>query len=211
MAQQLTLNVKNNSDQDLLVYQTYYSSDSIRESGAFSVSSGSEFKLIKRSGVEYIRVDFVAINQETNDTVCKITATEKQLNGEQINLIDGLNNLMPPLPFKRRLGIRGSIFYSGLEINDLLELKLKSKQKVSGKLISYSRDSVTLLNEKNEEITVTASEIKAIKCCSSLLTIGMRGSFFNYCKYRKSKNVKFQILEQRYNKKRMFWEWVEIE
>ena len=207
-AQEFTLEERNNTGRDLYVYQTEYYPDSTKAYGSFQSPKGTSGGLL--SELRVIRIDYIAIDEETKDTVCRISALQKDLQSGLITFDIGKNTLKPPYTIEPRLRIKAPDYRNVLKREDPIEIKLLSKKKIVGKILRYDNTSLTILDEYNKKVIVTPKEIKGIKFCSYLLAYGKRAVGKN-CKYKNIRSVKFEIVEQKFNSKRRFWEWVKIE
>jgi Hfq related len=207
-AQDYTLEEKNNTGIQLQVYKTEYYPDSTKAYGSFQSPKGTSGGLL--SELRVIRIDYIAINEETKDTVCRISAFQKDLQAGLITFDIGKNTLKPPYTIEPRLRIKAPDYRNVLKHEDPIEIKLLSKKKIVGTILRYDNASLTILDEYNKEVLITPKEIKGIKFCRYLLAYGRRAVGKN-CKYKNIRSVKFEIVEQKFNSKRRFWEWVKIE
>ena len=207
-AQEFTLEEKNNTGRDLYVYKTDYYPDSTKAYGSFQSPKGTSGGLL--SELRVIRIDYIAIDAETKDTVCKISALENDLKGGLITFNIGKNTIIPPYQIEPRLRIKGKDYRNVLKKQDPIEIKLISNKKIAGNIVSYSKEKITILSTDNQEIEIKPKDIKGIKSCKHLIAYGARVAILKNCKYSKTSSIKFAIVEQKFNEKERFWDWVEI-
>ena len=206
-AQDYTLEERNNTGLKLNVFKTEYYTDSTKAYGSFQLPAGTSGGLL--SELRHIRIDYIAVNWDTKDTVCRITADKKTLEIGLVTFEIGTNTLQPPYTIPPRLRIKAPDYRKIIRSGDPIEIKLLTKEKITGNIIGFNNTSLTILDENNNKRTITPKEIKGIKFCSYLLAYGRRAIGKN-CKFKKLRSIKFDVVEQQYNKKSRYWQWVKI-
>lgn len=204
-----TLEEKNITGRDLHVYKTEYYPDSTKAYSSFQSPKGTSAGLV--SELHHIRIDYIAIDVETRDTVCKISAFKKDLESGLILFETGVNTIKPPFNVQPRLRIKGTGYKNVIKTGDPIEIKLISNKKIAGRILTYDNNKITVLNKDNQKVEIIGKEIKGIKSCRYLFTYGARVAILKNCKYSKIRNVKFELVEQKFNTKKRFWDWVKKE
>jgi hypothetical protein len=91
-----------------------------------------------------------------------------------------------------------------------VDFKLKTKEKIKGKVISYNSTSLTVLNATNQEIKITSTDIIGIKKCSYIILPNHEFALLTFnCHYSKMTSVTFATVYRKYNAPTMRWMWVE--
>jgi small nuclear ribonucleoprotein (snRNP)-like protein len=207
-AKVITLKVVNNTEVKLVVYKTEYYADSTKAYGLTRYPIGGSSR--QYSKLYHIRIDYIVVDDEAKDTIALITASKEDLKGGLITLNKGVNNLKLPFKIQPRLEIKAVNYRNILKTGDPIEIKLNSNKKVSGTIMNYDRNKILILNEDNQKTEITPKDIRGIKSCSYLHEY-VSFEVLKNCKYNKTKSVKFEVVEQIFDKKKEFWDWVKIE
>jgi len=161
-----------------------------------------------------LRMDIVAIDLSSGDTVYVKSFNQEQLSAETIivDLNKSKEKLPPdiePQPFLQIITDDYSRIY---KLADRIDIKLNNRHKLHGHITSFDNESITMKDLDGKIFRVKKKEILGIKKCSVLWAVGPNFSIFPYCRYSHSKTIKFRKVQQVLVKKKdksISLEWME--
>lgn len=145
-----------------------------------------------------IRLDVIAVDDSTNDTVYVKSFTKEQINNETfiINTTNSIDKLPPDIVTLPFLQIKAKDFKKIYKVNDPIDIKLKDRKKIQGLIKSFDKETITLEDFDKKVIVIQRKELEGIKSCEPILTIGARVSFLYHCNYTDLESVKFLKVKQ---------------
>ncbi len=189
-----------------------YDKDSTRSGGKYSdvfcpkcSSKGDD-----ESYFQLIRLDVIAIDNITKDTICQKSYLKDEL--DQDNFIINVDRTKVPLANMTssiRLLIKSGATEYVYKTNSIMAIKT-SKGKVEGKLKSFNNKSFVLVDEKGNEQTVLEKDLVGIKGCGPLIASGPYFNMFNHCNYDRLDKVNFKVATQIFNSRKNEWTWQEV-
>lgn len=145
-----------------------------------------------------IRLDIIAVDDSTNETVYVKSFTKEQINSETfvIDINNSIDKLPPDLVMLPFLQIKAKDFKKIYKVNDPIDIKLKDRQKIQGLIKSFDKETITIEDFDKKVITIQRKELTGIKSCGPVWAIGARVSFLHHCNYTDLESVKFLKVKQ---------------
>lgn len=205
VGQDYAFELQNVSGRSVRIYSTFYTLDTTKTHGFLLLCRKS---CILREGLlknalpnqqnTCIRVDYIAIDDSTKDTVYVKTFTKPELDNIPfiVNITNGdINKLPPDLNPLPRLMIKAKGFEEIIKVLEPIDLKLSNKNKVQGIVKNFDKETITVLDKNDKLVTIQRKEILGIKACDPLWSIGSKSFLYN-CKYTNIENVRLKIVRQ---------------
>ncbi|MFZ5552934.1 MAG: hypothetical protein ACOZCO_07445 [Bacteroidota bacterium] len=209
----------NSTDRTVRIYFIEYNKDSTKNCSQLLLCKKTNEKPCKatsQSNLYFgkIRLDVIAIDESTNDTVYVKSFNQEQINAAPF-IIDIQNSIdvLPPdfvtLPY---LEIIANDFKKVFKVTDPIDVQLKGRKKIQGIIKSFDKETITIENPDKKIIVIQRKELTGIKSCQPVLAINTKFSFIHNCNYSNLKNIKFkkvhQVLITKPNKTTIY-EWQE--
>lgn len=155
-----------------------------------------------------IRTDIVAI--AVTDTVFSKSINPSVGGGSKtVRIRNGKLSMKEPIVPTPRLRVVGSNFLAIFKRGDRLNLKLNSNEKVKGTVLSYSRNSISILSKNGNVQKVMLEDLKAIRETGYYYTTGPRIHLFPWAKYTEIEDLKFEFVRYFDNDSEHGWKLVE--
>jgi hypothetical protein len=156
---------------------------------------------LKSSSNQYIndiRLDIVAVDDSTNDTIYTKSFNKEQIRKEPfiINIQNTLEILPPDFIMRPFLQIKARKNISNIyKIGDTIDLRLKNRKKIQGVIKFFDGEILTIEGLGKESVIIRRTEVNGIKTCGG---VGIRNgvSIYQNCKYTKLEAVKFCLVKQ---------------
>lgn len=197
------LEIINSTGRVVRIYSTHYLKDSTKNSSYLLLCKRLKDKpcaMTSQSNLylDNIRLDIIAVDDSTNDTVYVKSFAREQINREPF-IIDIQNNItkLPPdfvtLPF---LQIKAKDFKKVYKITDPIDVKLLNREKLQGIIKSFDKETITIEDFDKKRIIIQRKELAGIKSCGPVWAVGARISFLHHCNYTDLENIKFRVVRQ---------------
>ncbi len=206
------LDEKNLTGRFVNIYRTMYDTDSTKTFNMNYAGPKYSAKGLNTNYYGLIRMDVVAIDDSTKDTLFIKTFDESELEKDPFvfDITKSKGKLSPPFKTADRLMIKAN---DGKEyvykVNEIMAI-MTTKGRLEGKLISFNNSDLNIIDEKTQTITVNKKDFTGIKGCKPLIASGPYFSMFNHCNYDKLENVRFKIVRQVFNSQKNKWTWQEV-
>lgn len=198
--QEYASELQNNTGRAIRIFSTFYSLDTTKTHGFLLLCRKScTFK----SGApnqqnNYFRVDYIAIDDSTKDTVYVKTFTKPEIDNMPfiVSITNGdINKLHPDLNPLPRLMIKAKSFERIIKVSDPIDLKLTNKDKVQGFIKNFDKETITLLDKNDKVIIIQRKDISGIKSCGAVWAVGSK-SFLHNCNYTDLESVRLKTVRQ---------------
>jgi len=202
---------KNSTGRNVRLHQTMYDKDSTKSGYAHYFCSKCKSKGDDVTYIGLIRLDVIAIDDSTNDTLFIKTYNSDELNQDPfiLNITNSKNKLAPEFSLSNRLLIKAKGIGHVYKINQIMAIKT-NKRKIEGKLQSFNNSEFVLIDEEGNSITVNKNDLIGIKSCGALISSGPYFSMFKHCNYDRLEKVSFKTVKQVFNEKKNMWTWEDI-
>jgi hypothetical protein len=202
-AQTSKLIFNNNTDRKLQIFTIEYNKDSTKNIGSFQMVNGqndkpSSFSSETNKIFDYLRMDIIAIDKSSNDTIYVKSFSIEQFKSQtlSVDINNDIEKLPPdlnPQPFLQIITDQYSRIY---KVTDRIDIKLKNRNKIHGHIASFDKESITLKDLDGKIVIVKKKEILGLKKCGALYSVGVNFSILPYCRYSKLKSIKFRKVRQ---------------
>ena len=182
---------------NLYVSEFYYSKDSIKFYGMARIGKGQKgyINILEN----YIRVDIIALNDSTKDTLYVKSFSNIQIPGTPFiaNITNNnINKLPKDLAIHPFLLIKTEVLQKIFTLNDPIDVKLINKNKIKGFIKSYDKDNI-IIEDLDRKITIVPKkELEGIKICEPIFAIGAIIGFLHNCSYSDVSKSKYKIVRQ---------------
>lgn len=189
--------ITNSSGRTVRLNAIEYRKDSTK-TRAYLLLNKKQVSPVNLTNNDIIRLDIIAIDDSTNDTVYVKSFNQSQIiSGSFVvnvqNSIDKLPSDFLTLPF---LQIKAKDFKRTFKVSDPIDVKLKSREKIQGIVKSFDKETITVEDFDKKSIVIQRKELAGIKSCGPVWAIGGKISFIHNCNYTDLESVKFSKVKQ---------------
>ena len=207
--------LQNNTGKTIGVFSTSYSLVTTKSYGySLLCKNNCVLKGGELNQRNFIRVDFIAINDSTKDTVYVKTFNKSEIDNRPfiVSIRNGdINRLQPDLNPLPRLMIKAKSFERIIKVLDPIDIKLINKEKIQGFVKTFDKETITVLDKNDKIIVIQRKDISGIKSCGAIWAVGSK-SFLHNCNYTDLESVRLKTVRQFKVKElngSMHYEWKE--
>jgi hypothetical protein len=191
--------LQNNTGRTIGVFSTSYSLDTTKADGySLLCRKNCVLKGGELNQGNFIRVDFIAIDDSTKDTVYVKTFNKREIDNRPfiVSITTGdINKLQPELNPLSRLMIKAKSFERIKKVSDPIDLKLINKETIQGFVKAFDKETITILDKSDKVIVIQRKEISGIKTCGAVWAVGSK-SFLHNCNYTDLESIRFKTVRQ---------------
>ncbi len=200
VGQEYASEIQNNTGRTIRIYSTFYTQDTTKTHGFLLLcSKGCTLK----SGAQNqkntsIRVDYIAIDDSTKDTVYVKTFMKPELDKMPfiVSITNGdISKIAPDINPLPRLMIKAKSFERIIKFADPIDIKLICKDKIQGFVKNFDKETITVLDKNDKIIVIQRKEISGIKSCGAIWAVGSK-SFLHNCNYTDLESIRLKTVKQ---------------
>ena len=196
--------IRNSTGKNIYISESIYSKDSIKTFGMLRLCKELKGKSCAMTGVSnlfenYIRVDIVAVDDSTKDTLYVKSFNNAQIHSLPfiINITSNdISKLPKDLATHPFLQIKTESQQKIFTLNDPIDVKLINNDKIKGYVKSYDKEKLVVEDLDKKIIIIPRKELAGIKICGPVFAIGARVSFIHNCNYSDVSKSKYKIVRQ---------------
>jgi hypothetical protein len=205
------LDEKNLTGRFVNIYRTLYDKDSTKTSNMNYAGPKYSAKGLNTNYYGLIRMDVIAIDDSTKDTLFIKTFDANELEKDPFvfDITKTKGKLSPPFKTADRLMIKANGTEYVYKINEIMAIKT-TKGRLEGKLKSFNNTDFVIVDEKENTTIINKKDLVGIKGCRPLIATGPWFNMFNHCNYDKLENIRLKTVRQIFNQQKNIWTWGEV-